>query len=365
MIKKNETNKTPLLPVDIVFHPSWWNRHTGIVFDEDFFYHPIRRVEAERRMEMELYNRFGEFGLGVDKDKNLPQIGAVHLAAGYLLSEMVGCKIEYLENAAPQVICAHREDFIIDEDIAFQSSDFKKLLALIDALKTKYGFTCGDINWGGILNTAINLKGENILMDMALQPEKCKDYFKNIGRIIERFFTFIQSQTGSNSISVNRVVRHIAKPIYLHSECTHTMISEEDYREFLMPIDTEWSRKYRPYGIHYCGKDPHRHAVAYGELPYVDFFDLGWGGDIAMMRKHLPEALLNLRLDPVSLNSCSHEEIEKYIREGVSLSGNPYLTGICCINMDAETDDEKVRTILSVVEALRQECIITKNNGSA
>lgn len=24
------------LPVDIVFHPSWWNKHAGIVFDEAF-----------------------------------------------------------------------------------------------------------------------------------------------------------------------------------------------------------------------------------------------------------------------------------------------------------------------------------------
>ena len=39
------------LPVDIVFHPSWWNKHAGIVFDESFFYDPIRRVEDERRME--------------------------------------------------------------------------------------------------------------------------------------------------------------------------------------------------------------------------------------------------------------------------------------------------------------------------
>ena len=347
--------KAPLLPADIVFHPSWWNKHAGISFDEDFFYHPIRRVEDERRMEKELYDRFGEFGLGLDRDKNLPQVGAVHLASGYLPAEMLGCRIEYAVNAAPQVICAHREDFDIDEEAAFQSVDFKNLLTLIDTLKSKYGYVCGDINWAGILNIAIDLKGENVLMDMALQPEACKAYFRKIGRVIERFFTFIQSQTGSNSISVNRVIHHINAPVYLHSEYTHTMISEDDYREFLMPIDAEWSRKYRPYGIHYCGKDPHRHAVAYGELPFLDFFDLGWGGDIAVMRRHLPDTFLNLRLDPVRLNSYSHEEIEGIIRKGVALSGNPYLTGVCCINMDAETDEGKVRTILRTVQTLRNE----------
>ena len=343
----------PILPVDIVFHPSWWNKHAGIVFDEDFFYHPLRRVEDERRMEKELYDRFGEFGLGANKDKDLPQIGAVHLAAGYLLSEMLGCKIEYSDNSSPQVICPYREDFLIDEEGAFQSKPFGKLQRLIDELKARYGYVCGDINWGGVLNLAIDLKGENALMDMVMQPEKCEVYFQQIARVVERFFTFVQSQTSTSSIAVNRVVRHIEQPVYLHSECTHTMISEEDYRKFLFPIDAAWSQKYRPYGIHYCGRDPHRHAAAYGDLPYLDFFDLGWGGDIAEMRKHLPHTLLNIRLDPTAINSYSHTEIEEIIRNGVAASGDPRLTGVCCINMDAETDDEKVRTIFRTVEALK------------
>ena len=70
------------LPVDIVFHPSWWHAHAGITFDEDFFYHPKKRVESERRMEQVLYDRFGQYGLGEHRNDDLPVIyhgcGCVH-----------------------------------------------------------------------------------------------------------------------------------------------------------------------------------------------------------------------------------------------------------------------------------------------
>ena len=69
------------LPCEIVFHPSWWNRHAGIVFDEDFFYDPRRRVEDERKMERVLYERFGRWGLGADRDRDLPQIVAERVKA--------------------------------------------------------------------------------------------------------------------------------------------------------------------------------------------------------------------------------------------------------------------------------------------
>src|SRR5512139_1373324 len=93
----------PLLPVEIVLSPDWWHRHAGIDFDQDFFFHPRRRVEAERIMEQVAYDRWGQFGQGGDRNRDLPLLGAVHLAAGFLLPEMLGCQVEYRADAPPQV----------------------------------------------------------------------------------------------------------------------------------------------------------------------------------------------------------------------------------------------------------------------
>ena len=117
--KRNPLIKSDPIPAEIVFHPSWWYRHTGITFDEDFFYHPQKRVESERRMEQELYERFGLYGLGKDRGKDLPVIGAVHNAAGYILSEMLGCKVIYQEDSAPQVIPLEQDKLIINVEEAF------------------------------------------------------------------------------------------------------------------------------------------------------------------------------------------------------------------------------------------------------
>ena len=101
---RNDCLDNRLLPVDVVLHPSWWFHHEGITFDEDFFFHPARRVEVERKMEQVLHDRWGRFGVGEGRDADVPWVGPVHLAAGYLTSEMLGCRVDYFEDAPPPVI---------------------------------------------------------------------------------------------------------------------------------------------------------------------------------------------------------------------------------------------------------------------
>jgi hypothetical protein len=353
-ILQDQILKKTILPVDIVFHPSWWYKNTGITFDQDFFYDPLKRVESEKIMEKELYNRFGIYGLGMDRDKNLPLIGAVHNAAGYILSELLGCEVRYFEDSPPQVYPANHGELKICTDNIFKTPVFKRLEHLLDKMKSKYGYLCGDINWGGILNVALDLQSEKIFIDFFENPEETKSYLNSISQVIEKFTTYIKKETGTTSISVNRVVGHFDKPVFLHSECSHTMISAEDYENFLLPADIDWSRRFRPFGVHYCGHDPHRMAESFAKIPHLDFLDVGWGGNLIILRKHLPNTFLNIRLSPVEIINQTHNEIRETIIGLVNESGNPFLTGVCCINMDDKVEDEKVNAIFETVEELRK-----------
>ena len=344
-----------MLPVEIVLAPAWWHRHEGITFDEDFFFHPAKRVEAERRMENALYRRWGKFGLGADHDKLLPMVGPVHLAAGFLLSEMLGCAVEYAADAPPLVRPANRETLDLSPEAAFQCPAYRRWESLCDVLKTKHGGLLGDVNWGGILNLALDLRGQSLFLDMLDKPAELPRFFGDIAAVVERFTQTVFERTGSTSVAVNRTVGRIRPAVYLHSECSLTMVSTADYERFLMPLDIDWSRRRRPFGIHYCGKDPHRFADVFARLPHLDFLDVGWGGDVAKLRQSLPDTFLNLRYSPVEIVHQTPDEIRQTVRRLVHASGNPWLTGVCCINMDQQVTDAQITAILEEVESLRVE----------
>jgi hypothetical protein len=352
---RNPTLDSPMLPVDIVLGPAWWHRHAGIDFDEDFFFHPAKRVEAERKMERVLYERFGRYGLGADHDRDVPVVGAVHLAAGYIISDMLGCQVDYVADGPPQVRAANLELLDVSPERAFQSAAYKKLTNLVESLKARYGYLAGDVNWGGVLNAALDLRGQNLFMDFFDAPEATVVFLKTIAEVVERFATEIGAATGSTSISVNRNVRNIPKPVFLHSECSLVMTKTADYERFLFDIDAAWSRRHRPFGIHYCGQDPHRYAEVFARLPHLDFLDVGWGGDVAVLRSHLPGTFFNLRYSPVEIIGQTPDQIRTTVRRLVEESANPWLTGVCAINMDDQVSDQQISAIFDEVAELRAE----------
>lgn len=350
----SNTRSFSALPVDIVFHPSWWHQTAGLVFDEDFFFHPKKRVEVEQIMEKVLYERFGQFGLGKYHDIERPVIGAVHLAAGFFLSEIMGCKVEYYENSSPLVLPLNCPLEAIELDRVLKHKRLKSLESLIEQLRLDYSYVCGDINWSGVLNLALDLRGNELFYDFIDEPEQTDCFLQSIFNVIDHFISWIGSETQTTSISVNRTILHTDEKTLLHSECSHTMISEADYRKYFMKYDQIWSQRRGPFGIHYCGNDPHRFAATYSELAKLDFFDVGWGGDVKHIRANLPNTFLNLRLSPVEIKTWDEAQMREIIFSLIDASGNPNLTGICCINMDEEVTDKTITTLFNVVQEARE-----------
>lgn len=113
----------------------------------------------------------------------------------------------------------------------------KDLVKLFDALEGKFGFLEGDINWEGIQNVALNLRGQQLFIDYYENPDLVRKLVDLIASTIIQFLNFLDAKTGTTSISVNRIVRRDDARLHLHSNCTVALISKEMYREFLLPYD--------------------------------------------------------------------------------------------------------------------------------
>lgn len=344
------------LPVDVIFHPSWWYGNYGIEFSKDFFTDPEVRVKTEQKMDHLLYNRLKDLGFEQDGSASRPIVGPIHLAAGYVISELLGCEVKFNANASPDVIVGNLSD---DDIMALRVPCFENveptrtLIEMMNTLEEKYGFIEGDFNWSGILNIALDLRGQQLFLDFFEQPDLVRHLFDVIFETIVGFVKYMLSRTGTSSLSVNPSVKNFSPQINLHSNCSVVMISPQQYEELLLPYEKLLSKNLKPYGIHHCGDKMHVYAESYAKIGGVEFFDVGWGADIKKCREILPDAFFNIRLNPVRLLGCSASDVESDILDAVKANDGIDNMGLCCINMDYGTPDDNVRKIYEVAERLR------------
>jgi hypothetical protein len=352
-----EISPKTFLPVEVVFHPSWWNRHYGLSFDEAFFFNPTKRVESERTMRAGLHQRFGDWGLGEAESAPRPVIGPVHLAAGFLPSAVLGCQIRYTDNASPQVLPANLSDeqvMTLDVPDLENNPAFAKLIVLMDTLEAQYGKLEGDVNWEGVQNVALNLRGPQLFVDYYERPDLARRLLDVSAQTISAMAAYVRRRTGSSSVAVNRIVGAVDSRISLHSNCTVAMISALTYRQYLLDYDQRLAKELWPYGIHHCGADMHKVRDEYAQVKGAEFFDVGWGSDVAACRAALPDAIFSLRLSPVRVSALTPAEVAADVEGLLRAAGPLDRAAICCINMDAETPDENVRAIYEVAERYRQ-----------
>lgn len=344
------------LPVELVFNPKWWHQTVGISFDRAFYFDPQVRVQSDVTMRRVLYERFGWMGMGEPDPQPRPLIGALHISGGFVIPALLGAEIIFSPDAAPQPKPLNLNSQEIDE---LEKPDFQhtwpmqELIAGMDALQAEYNYLLGDLNTDGLLNAAYHLYGAELFTDFYDAPQRVHRLLEVIGELIVDVALYVRARTGSCSISVNRMVERVDPALFMHANCSVQMISLQSYRKFHLPVERQMAERIQPFSIHHCGDNLHNIAPAYAELPLV-FIDVGWGSDVAICRKAMPNAFLNLRLSPIRMLRCTPREIAADT-EMLLLASQPLENvGVCCINMDYGTPDENLFAMYEVVEKFRR-----------
>ena len=337
------------IPVEIVFNPNWWFHNYGISFNEPFYLDRQQRIRNDVITRRALYERFG---LGEPTPQPRPVIGSMHIAGGFVVPALLGVRVRFQDDQAAWPIPANlspAEILALKAPRLESSWPMDGLIADMDALEREFGFLAGDLNTGGILNTALELRGQELFLDL-LEAAEVVDHLCSIVVQTQQLVAgYVQSRTGTSSISTNRSILNIDPKIYLHSNCAVQMISPRLYEKALLPKECRLAGQLRPFGIHHCGNNLHLFAPAYSKTHAV-FHDVGWGSDVAKCSELLPDAFLNLRLSPVRMLRQSADEVRRDTAGLLAAAGRNRNVGVCCINMDYGTPDENVRAMFRAVE---------------
>jgi hypothetical protein len=350
------TTAQEFLPIELVFNPNWWNRTAGISFDEGFYLDAATRIRNDVTMRRVLYERFGELGLGEPDPQPRPIIGSMHVAGGFVIPALLGADILFEAEAAPQ---PRPLELTLGQIDAFEKPDFRdrwpmrQIVADMDALGAEYGYLVGDLNTDGLLNAAYHLYGQQLFLDLYEAPKRIRRLLDIIGELIADVALYVRRRTGSCSISVNRMVEHVDPMLFLHANCSVQMISPASYRALHLPVEQRMAGRVQPFGIHHCGDNAHKLAPIYAELP-VSYLEVGWGSDATVCREALPDAFLNLRLNPVRMLQCMPDEIATDTEALLRSAGPLEQAGVCCINMDFGTPDDNIWAMCEVVQRYRR-----------
>ena len=341
---------------DITFHPSWWHENAGIDFTQQFFDDPEYRMEADIKMRRTLYEHFGDLGIGEKDPQKRPLLGTDLLAAGYLLSELMGCGIRYQADNSPQVECMDLDEDSIDQiqvpDLD-TSEVWQRTQKQIDYLLEKYDHVETYVNLQGIQNIAMDIMGQELMVSYYTAPEEINGLLEKITKMSIEVGKRFKALSNDVSGGVTAIVRQTVPECYLTSNCSVEMISNDLYEEFLLKYDQELADAFGNFGIHHCGKSMEHVVEGYSKVKGLTFAEVGAFSDIKTVRSHLPGIFLNARYSPVRLMNASKEDIfseVKYLAENGQENGQKI--SVSCVGIDNHVSDTQIRYFLEACRSV-------------
>jgi len=294
------------IAVHTAFHPEWYSLRCSVDFGDRW--HKDPRYRHDTFVEMaKVHNReFGSIGAAYNLE-----------ALPYGISQVYGCSIMaslfgkgvrfdqkgYTENVGDTRLDGNGE---IDQvgDLA-ESPLVKDILGQIDLIEGLGKVPDGILNYQGVLNTAFRIRGQDIFIDMMEEPEKAR---KVLGMVYSAMIALVELIYGRQR------AHGLERNHFVTANCTVNMLSRQQYREFILPFDSAFSRHFQYFGIHNCGWTVDEYIEAYGEIKDLAYLDFGIASDFAKIRRVFPgDTTLTPILNPTDFYSSSTVELRRIL----------------------------------------------------
>ena len=323
------------------FSEAWYHARFGFTFGEKYHFDPVYRTEQDREAVRQLYDRFGQAGIGEKDPRPRPHL---EICGHRFVSALFGCEVVYQDDQAPT--CRHLPITAAADIAAIHGPDweanrwvqeFRRQGALI---LERYGFTDAAINHGGPLNAASTMLGNAALLFLAESPEIMGGVLAKIADVCIESFDRLTAAFDPKAAS--------SREMFI-GNCPVMMISPQTYCETVLPADLALRRRVEKFGLHHCGPMD-RYLAAYRNLGPLEYIEVGWGSTMAAVRQAFPDTPLDLMINIYDLQNMTRTAMRDLIRDMVR-EARPisYLRDVWVADIGPEVSDE---TVLEFVEAV-------------
>jgi len=213
---------------------------------------------------------------------------------------------------------------------------FLQLMGQVEQIIGLEGCATGFINWQGIINTAMRLRGQDLLMDLYDKPDVCHRLFDAISTTMIDGLQRLQRRQRDSGADYNFVTV---------SNCSVNMVSPEQYEEFLLPYDRRMAEAFGTIGIHNCAWSADPYLELYSAIPGLAYIDMGLHSDFARARCLIPHARRSVMYTPMDLAN----KTEQAIRADFERIARDYAPcDIVLADIEVGTPDERVRFVVEL-----------------
>ena len=297
----------PDLRVSLGFCPRWFHRRLGIDFSMRWHTDPIYRYGALLKMKTHLAEVFPTVPCFRPNLSNGIEPACATVSGVYgikLIPMLYGLDVQYIADDWPDNLPG---DMLSREKLAaLKPFDVAKLplmealMGQMDVIEREYGAIHGYLNYQGILNVALKLRGGELFLDMIDDPGFVRHLFAHIADTIGQTARLVQRRQRASGFEID---------LLSMSNCVMNMISPAAYRELVLPHDRALSEEFQRFGIHTCNWDVTPYLEALREIPKMGYLDMGMMSDMSRAREMFPDARRAVLYPPVWLERKSPAEL--------------------------------------------------------
>ncbi|MCK9412159.1 MAG: hypothetical protein M0Q53_07650 [Prolixibacteraceae bacterium] len=341
--RRPDSKNLPYLRPEIGFTPKWYHQALGIDFGEKWHADPAYRKQTVLAMRQEIERRFPGSNIGkMDDQGDSPDL-LTGVFGACTIASMFGVPIRYDKEQWPT-----SEHFQLSDEGMSQlkpvnpatNQFFLSLMDQVEWIKESEGKVVGFVNWQGVLNNAQRLRGQQLFLDMLMDPDLVMNLLECVTTTMIDAAKMLQERQRESGVSYS---------FFTVSNCLVNMIQPDLYKEFILPFDFRIANEFDTIGIHNCAWDASPYLDDYASVPKVGYIDMGIDSDLNKARTLFPLTRRSLMYTPMDLANKPMDVIGKDL-EFIAENYGP--CDIVVADIEAGTTDSKVIDLIELCNQL-------------